>query len=48
MANKKYRIKLGKEEREGLEDIVAGKAAVSKRQRAQILLSATRTTSREP
>jgi len=41
MANKKYRIKLSVEERQELETLIAaGKAAVSKRQRAQILLCA--------
>lgn len=38
---KKYRIRLSPEEREQLQNIVkAGKAAASKRQRAQILLAA--------
>ena len=41
MANKKYRIKLSVEERKELEALIAaGKAAVSKRHRAQILLCA--------
>ena len=41
MANKKYRIKLSVEERKELEALIAaGKAAVGKRHRAQILLCA--------
>lgn len=40
MANKKYRIKLSEEERQELQTLRASKAAVSKRQRAQILLCA--------
>lgn len=40
MAEKKYRIKLSEEERTELEAVVASKAAVSKRHRAQILLCA--------
>lgn len=40
MAEKKYRIKLSQEEREELKAVVASKAAVSKRHRAQILLCA--------
>lgn len=40
MAEKKYRIKLSEEERKELEAVVASKAAVSKRHRAQILLCA--------
>ena len=40
MAEKKYRIKLSAEEREELKTVVASRAAVSKRHRAQILLCA--------
>jgi transposase len=40
MAEKKYRIKLSEEERKELKVVVASKAAVSKRHRAQILLCA--------
>ena len=41
MANKKYLIKLSEEERQELEALIAaGKAAVGKRHRAQILLCA--------
>lgn len=40
MAHKKYRIRLSETERQELKKVVAGKAAVSKRQRAQILLCA--------
>ena len=40
MAEKKYRIKLSEEERKELRAVVASKAAVSKRHRAQILLCA--------
>ena len=40
MAEKKYRIKLSEEERKELKAVVASKAAVSKRHRAQILLCA--------
>ena len=40
MAHKKHRIRLSETERQELKKVVAGKAAVSKRQRAQILLCA--------
>jgi len=41
MANKKYRIKLSEEERKELEALIAaGKGAIGKRHRAQILLCA--------
>jgi len=40
VAQKKYRIKLSEDERKDLKTVVASKAAVSKRHRAQILLCA--------
>ncbi len=40
MAQKKYRIKRSEEERKDLKAVVASKAAVSKRHRAQVLLCA--------